>query len=311
MKDKTRIIYMGTTSFSAYILEGLINKGYNIVGVVTQIDKVSGRKKKINISEVKALALSKEIDIFQPESIKKDYAFIKEKNPDLIITCAYGQIVPKEVLDIPKITSINVHASLLPKYRGAAPIEYALLNDEKETGISIMEMVSKMDAGDVYLSKSIKIDNKDTRDTLFEKLKVVALNLLLETLPLIIKGNIKKKKQDEAKVSFAPSIKREEEHLDFNNKTRDLYNKIRAFNSIPGAYVLLDGEAFKIYESEEIYKDYIGVNGEIVEASKDKLIVKTSDGALSLLLVQPFSKKVMKIKDYLNGKKDLKGKILK
>lgn len=311
MKDKTRIIYMGTTSFSAYILEGLINKGYNIVGVVTQSDKVSGRKKKINISEVKALALSKEIDIFQPESIKKDYAFIKEKKPDLIVTCAYGQIVPKEVLDIPKIGSINVHASLLPKYRGAAPIEYAILNDEKETGISIMEMVSKMDAGDVYSSKYIKIDNKDTRDSLFEKLKVVALNLLLETLPLIIKGNIKKKKQDEAKVSFAPSIKREEEHLDFNNTTRDLYNKIRAFNSIPGAYTLLDGEVFKIYECEEIYREYEGVNGEIVEASKDKLIVKTSDGALSLLLVQPFSKKVMKIKDYLNGKKDLKGKILK
>ena len=207
-EDNIKIIFMGTSDFSAFVLEGLIKNNYQVIGVVSQPDKVVGRKKELVKTETKKVAEKYGIEVFQPVSIRKDYQFIKDKNPDLIITCAYGQIVPRGVLEIPKYKCINVHGSLLPKLRGASPIQQAIMDDEKETGITIMEMVEKMDAGDMISSAKLKIDNEDTSKSLFLKMQVLGLDLLLDTLPKYLKGEITPIKQDESKVTFAPLIKR-------------------------------------------------------------------------------------------------------
>mgnify|MGYP001084412132 CR=1 FL=1 len=311
IRDSIKIIFMGTSDFSAFVLEGLIKNNYQIIGVVSQPDKVVGRKKELVKTETKKVAEKYGIEVFQPVSIKKDYSFIKDKKPDLIITCAYGQIVPRGVLEIPKYKCINVHGSLLPKLRGASPIQQAIMDDEKETGITIMEMVEKMDAGDMISSAKLKIDNEDTSKSLFLKMQVLGLDLLLDTLPKYLKGEITPIKQDEGKVTFAPLIKREDEKLDLNDTRRNIYNKIRALNEEPGAYALLDDEIIKIYEAVEIDKEYKGENGEIVDTTKDLIIVKVSDGALGLRKIKPASKRIMLVRDYLNGKNNLVGKVFK
>lgn len=310
-KDNIKIIFMGTSDFSAFVLEGLIKNNYQIIGVVSQPDKVVGRKKELVKTETKKVAEKYGIEVFQPVSIRKDYQFIKDKNPDLIITCAYGQIVPRGVLEIPKHKCINVHGSLLPKLRGASPIQQAIMDDEKETGITIMEMVEKMDAGDMISSAKLKIDNEDTSKSLFLKMQVLGLDLLLDTLPKYLKGEITPTRQDESLVTFAPLIKREDEKLDLNDTRRNIYNKIRALNEEPGAYALLDDEIIKIYEAVEIDKEYKGENGEIVDTTKDLIIVKVSDGALGLKRIKPASKRIMLVRDYLNGKNNLVGKVFK
>lgn len=309
MKESIRIVYMGTTEFSGNILKCLIENKWNIVGVVCQADKMVGRKKEIESPFTKKVAIENNIDVFQPLNIKEDNEWILSKNPDLIITCAYGQIVPQKVLDIPKYKCINIHGSLLPKLRGAAPIQYAILKDYKVSGITIMEMVKKMDAGDMFAKREVIVDNFDTSDSLFKKMEEAACSLILDFLPDYIDGKIVGEKQDENEVTFAPSIKREEEIIDWNESKRNIYNKIRAFNSIPGAYTLLDGTSIKIWESEEIDRNYTGENGQIVDVLKDKIIVKVKDGALAIKVLQPAGKKRMLVRDYLNGNKDLKGKV--
>ena len=308
-KEKTKILFMGTTEFAGGILNGLFSHGYNIIGIVCQPDKPVGRKKINEFPFTKKMALEHDIEVFQPLNIKDDNEWIVEKNPDLIITCAYGQIVPQKVLDIPRLGCINVHGSLLPKLRGAAPIQYAILNDLKTTGITIMQMIKKMDAGDMYAQKEVEISNTDTGDTLFKKMELAATELLIKVLPDYIEGKLEGTKQDEAKVTFAPSIKREEEIINWKDTKRNIYNKIRALNSTPGAYTILDNINIKIFNSEEIEKQYEGKCGEIVEVLKDKIIVKTCDGAIAITELQPSGKKKMPVKDYLNGNKDLKGKI--
>ncbi len=310
-EDNIKIIFMGTSDFSAFVLEGLIKNNYQVIGVVSQPDKVVGRKKELVKTETKKVAEKYGIEVFQPVSIRKDYQFIKDKKPDLIITCAYGQIVPRGVLEIPKYKCINVHGSLLPKLRGASPIQQAIMDDEKETGITIMEMVEKMDAGDMISSAKLKIDNEYTNKSLFLKMQVLGLDLLLDTLPKYLKGEITPIKQDESKVTFAPLIKREDEKLDLNDTRRNIYNKIRALNEEPGAYALLDDEIIKIYEAVEIDKEYKGENGEIVDTTKDLIIIKVSDGALGLRKIKPASKRIMLVRDYLNGKNNLVGKVFK
>lgn len=308
-KENIKIVFMGTTEFAGGILNALLTNGYNVIGVVCQSDKPVGRKKILEFPFTKKIAIENNIDVFQPLNIREDNEWLVEKNPDLIITCAYGQIVPQKVLDIPRLKCINVHGSLLPDLRGAAPIQYAILNDLKITGITIMEMVKKMDAGDMFAKREVEVSNTDTGDSLFKKMEEVASSLLIEMLPDYIEGKIIGEKQDEEKVTFAPSIKREEEIIDWNDKQRNIYNKIRALNSVPGAYTLLDGLSVKVFESEEFYKEYDGKCGEIVEVLKDKIIVKVSDGSIALKEVQPSGKKRMLVRDFLNGNKDLKGKV--
>jgi methionyl-tRNA formyltransferase len=202
-----------------------------------------------------------------------------------------------------------VHGSLLPELRGAAPIQYAILNDLKVTGVTIMQMVKKMDAGDMFAKREIEVSNTDTGDVLFKKMEEVASKLLIDILPDYIDGKLVGEKQDEEKVTFAPSIKREEEIIDWSDNKRAIYNKIRALNSVPGAYTLLDDTSIKIFSSEEVDRNYDGQYGEIVDVLKDKIIVKVKDGAIAIKELQPAGKKKMLVRDFLNGNKDLKGKI--
>ena len=316
-----KIIFMGTTEFAGGILKSLLINGYNVIGVVCQPDKPVGRKKNLEFSFTKKVALENNIDIFQPFNIKEDNEWLVNKEPDLIITCAYGQIVPQKVLDLPPLGCINVHGSLLPKLRGAAPIQYAILNDLKVTGVTIMNMVKKMDVNEPEEEKKEEEDliikvplgtvitNTDTGDSLFKKMEEAAALLLIDTLDDYIDGKLSGEKQDEESVSFAPSIKREEEIINWNDTRRNIYNKIRALNSVPGAYTLLEDLSIKVFSSEEIYKEYIGECGEIVEILKDRIFVKVKDGAISICEVQPSGKKRMSVRDFLNGNKDLKGKI--
>lgn len=308
-KNNVNIVFMGTTEFAGGILTALLDNGYNVVGVVCQPDKPVGRKKIMEFPFTKKIAVENNIEVFQPFNIREDNEWLVNKSPDLIITCAYGQIVPQKVLDIPRLGCINVHGSLLPSLRGAAPIQYAILNDLKVTGITIMQMVKKMDAGDMFAKCEVEISNVDTGDTLFKKMETEASKLLIEMLPNYIDGKIKGVPQDESKVSFAPSIKREEEIIDWNDTKRNIYNKIRALNSIPGAYTLLNDLSMKIFSCEEIDKEFVGVNGEIVDVSKDSIVVKVKDGAIAIKEIQPSGKKRMLVRDFINGNKDLKGKI--
>ena len=309
MRNDIKIVYMGTSEFSSKILEFLINEGVNIVGVVSQPDMEVGRKKKIEATPVKRVALAHNIEVFQPQKIKKDYKWIEEKAPDIILTCAYGQIVPQGVLDIPTYKCINIHGSLLPKYRGAAPVQYAILNDEKETGITYMEMVKKMDAGDMYYKGVVSIDNNDTSDDIFDKLLVKVKETIIAFLDNFVEGKIIGEAQDEEKVTFSSMINREDELIDWNDTKRNIHNKVRAYYSSPCAYTILEDVNIKILKGEEILdKDLNGEIGEIVLANKEGIYVKVSDGLYRIDRLQVSGKKEVSSRDYLNGNKDILGK---
>lgn len=296
-----KVVFMGTPDFSVPILEGLI-ENYNVVGVVSQPDRKVGRKQILKPTPVKEIALKNNIDVYQPANIKSDYKEILDLKPDIIITCAYGQIVPKEVLDYPKYGCINVHASLLPKHRGGAPIHRAIINGDKKTGITIMYMDVDMDSGDIISQKETIIEDSDNLETLHDRLSVMGKELLLETLPSIIDGTNNKVKQNEDEVSFSYNIKREEEHIDFNKNSRDIFNLIRGLSPIPGAYFILDGKEMKVYNSiigNNKYDDK--KNGEIVKVSKEGISVCCNDGEIIITDIKPFGKKRMLVKDYING----------
>ena len=307
------VIFMGTPEFAVPILEGLIDN-YEVVGVVSQPDKKIGRHQTLTFPPVKELAISNNIKVFQPISIKQEYDEILKLNPDIIVTCAYGQIIPKEILDYPKLGCINVHASLLPKLRGGAPIHKAIIEGYNKTGITIMYMDTKMDNGDIISQKEIKIEEDDNLETLHDKLSILGKELLLETLPSIINGTNKRIKQQEAEVTYAYNIKREEEHIDFNKTTREIYNQIRGLSKIPGANIILDDKEIKVYESiigKEKYENRH--NGEIVDITKEGIVVKTKDSTIILTQIKPFGKKEMTAISYVNGigKNNLIGKVIK
>lgn len=303
MKD-IRIVFMGTKEFSEVVLSSLIENNYNIVLVVSQKDKEKTRKGTLIPTNTKALAEKHNIKVFQPDKIKEDYQTIIDTKPDLIITCAYGQFIPKEVLDLPKYGSINVHASLLPKYRGGAPIQRALINGDKTTGITIMYMDAKMDTGDIISSTKLNIEEEDTSDTLFEKLSHLGASLLEETLPSIINRTNEREKQNEEEATYAYNITKEEELINFKNKAINIHNLIRGLSSNPGAYTYLNGKILKIYNTIVIDKDYDGICGEIKEITKEGFIVKTEEKSLLITDIKLEGKNRCTTKSYLNGIKD-------
>lgn len=310
MNKDLRVIFMGTPLFSVPILEGLI-ENYNVVAVVTQPDKPVGRGGKIVISPIKDVALKYNIKVLQPIKIKEEYQNIIDLNPDIIITAAYGQIIPKIILDYPKYGCINVHASILPKLRGGAPIHHAIIDGYNKTGITIMYMNEGMDTGDIISVQEIDISNTDTMSILHDKLKIIGRDLLLETLPNIIKGNINRIKQNESEATYAFNIKKEEEKIDFNKTKKEIYNQIRGLNSFPGAYAILDDKRIKIWDSYITDNIYNGLsNGEISNIYKDGIGIKVSDGEIVITDIQIEGKKRMSVRDYLNGidKNSLKGK---
>ena len=238
MKD-VKILFMGTASFSSCVLKKLLETNYNVIAVVTQPDRLVGRKKVLTMPEVKEVALKHDILVYQPQSIKNDYQDLLALKPDLIITAAYGQMIPEAILNLPSLGCINVHASLLPKYRGGAPVHYAIINGEEVTGVTIMYMVKKMDAGNIISQEEVKIAPDETTGELYERLSNVGAKLLVETLPSIINKTNASIEQDENLVTYAPVISHEQEKIDFNQSVKQVYNHVRGLNPWPGAYLSL------------------------------------------------------------------------
>lgn len=308
MKDK-RVVFMGTPEFSVPVLKMLI-ENTKVVMVVTQPDSYVGRKHELKYSPIKETALKYNIPVFQPEKIRNDYEKILECNPDIIITCAYGQIIPSILLDTPKYHAINVHASLLPKLRGGSPLHRAIMNGYDKTGITIMYMAPGMDDGDIITQSEIKINDTDDVSIIHDKLSLLGRDLLLETLPSIFNGTNKRIKQDESEVTFAYNIKREEEKINFNKPVKEVYNHIRGMYPFPVSYAVLDGQIIKICKSR-IGKNNKGIPGQIINIYKDAIGVSCIDGEIIITKIKPSGKKEMFVSDYLNGKKkeDLLGKV--
>lgn len=292
---------MGTPEFSVKVLQGLIDH-YDVVGVVTQPDKEVGRKREVKFSPIKELALKKDIRVYQPVKIKEEYEDLLKLDVDMIVTCAYGQIIPKILLDFPKYGCINVHASLLPKLRGGAPIHKAIINNYPRTGVTIMYMVEKMDAGDIISQVDTPILPTDNVGTLHDRLSEMGTKLLLETIPKIVSGEIQPMKQNEEEVTYAWNISREEEKIDFRKDTIDIFNQIRGLNPWPGAYAILDGNIVKIYDSR-ISNSFFTTrkNGEIGKIYEDGIGVSTHDGEIIITEIQFAGKRKMRVKEYLNG----------
>jgi len=304
---------MGTPDFAVNILQVLIDSEYSVVGVVTQPDRLVGRKKVLTPPPVKKLALENNISVFQPERIKNNYKQVIDWHPDIIITCAYGQIIPKELLELPEYKAINVHASLLPKYRGGAPIHRAIIDGEKETGISIMYMDEKMDEGNIISQEKIEIKKDYNVGTLHDKLSLIGAKLLMETLPSIFSNTNKSIKQDNAKATYAYNIKPEDEKIIWDKNSEQIYNQIRGLNPWPGAYTLLDNKRVKVYKSIEVSNNKSGQPGEIISIVKDGIIVKAGNNtSIKLLEVKLAGKRLQTIKEILNGNHPFEiGKIFK
>ena len=297
MKDKN-VVFMGTPDFAVPVLEMLIEKT-NVIMVVTQPDKMVGRKKEIKFSPVKEVAINNNIEVFQPSKIREDYEALNELDIDLIVTCAFGQILPKEVLDLPKCGCVNVHASILPKYRGSAPIEYAIMNGDSETGVTIMYMDEGMDTGDIISISKLPIEANDTGGTIHDKLSLLGRDTLEKVLEDIFNGNVKRIKQG-SDYTLAPKIKREDEHIDFYMEGEKIINKIRAFNPSPLANIVIDDKEIKVFDAKFVKKDVNKVR-EIIEIDKDKLGISCIDGIIYLSTVKPMGKNIMDIKSFLNG----------
>lgn len=298
MKDK-RVVFMGTPDFSVPVLEKLI-ENTNVVLVVTKKDAYVGRKKVLTESPVAICAHEHNIEVYKPNKLKEDYEYILNKKPDIIITCAYGSIVPKVVLDYPSYGCINVHASLLPKYRGASPIVASILNGEKETGITIMYMDEGIDTGNIIMSRSIKIEDNDNSLSLSNKLSLLGANLLIATLPKIFEGENFDIPQDNEEATYVGMLKREDEHIDFNNSVENIKNQVRAFSPEPYAFINIDDTEYKISEVE-IKKCDVSKIGIIVEVNKDSFGITAKDGIVYIKRIKPSGKKEMSVKDFFNG----------
>ena len=313
IEKELKIIFMGTTDFSANVLKGLI-ENYKIRAIITQPDKKIGRDQKIIYSPVKQVGIENTILVLQPTKIKEEYETLKDMEPDLIITCAYGKILPKEILDLPRLGCINVHASLLPKLRGGAPIHRAIIEGYTKTGITIMYMNEKMDEGDIISQKEIEITENDTAETLHNKLSNLGKELLLDVMPSIINGTNQRIKQDNNEATYGFIIKREDEKIDFSKTKRQIFNQIRGLNSWPGAYCLIENKIIKIWESEKSNNQFpTKINGEITNVYENGFGVKVSDGEIIIKTVQPEGKKKMSATDYARGmlnKGNFIGKIL-
>ena len=303
-----RIVFLGTPEFAGEVLKGLIeSKQYDIVGVVTQPDKIVGRKKELQMSVVKKIALDNNIPVFQPLKIREDYQNIIDLKPDLIVSAAYGQIVGTKLLYAPTYKSINVHGSLLPKYRGGAPIQRAIENGETTTGITIMYMEKGMDSGDILAQKSVEIEATDTSTTLFKKLAIVGRDLLLEVIPKLINQEIIPIKQNEEEVTFAYNLKPEEERIDFNKEAIVIYHKVRSLLDTPMAYFCFKGKEdindhIKVLACEVVDGYHEQENGEIYKINKNDFIMTCGNHTLlKILKVKPTGKKEMSAKDFING----------
>lgn len=305
----TSVVFMGTPEFAVPILQSLIdNPEYDVQAVLTQPDHHIGRKRTLHQSPVKELAEQYNIEVLQPAKLSKspEMEEIINLQPDLMITAAYGQFLPTKLLAAAKIAAINVHGSLLPKYRGGAPIQYSIINGDKETGVSIMYMVKKMDAGDIISQRSIPIEDTDDSGTMFKKLSLLGRDLLLETLPKLISGDVNPIAQDPAKVVFSPNITSEQEQIDFRLPARLIDAKVRGLRPAPLGNMVIDGLRTKIYDVTPLEEKTDLEPGKVVRVTKHQLVIAAGDGTTyQINKLKPAGKKAMDITSYLNGHKDI------
>lgn len=300
-----KTIFMGTPEFAIPSLK-VVSQNTDLKLIFTKEDKRNARGNKIIYSPVKQFGLDNDIEVIQPKRMKDEevIAKIKEINPDLIVVVAYGKILPKEIIDIPKYGIINVHSSLLPKYRGASPIHSAILNGDKESGVSIMYIEEGLDSGDVILKETCEITEDDTLGTLHDRLKELGAIGLEKALKLIEAEEVKAEKQDDSKATFVKPITKEQAKINWNNTKEVTFNQIRGLNPFPGAYTHNEkNENIKIYKSEKLEKEYDGENGTVVEMTKKGPVVKVANGALRLLEIKFEGKKLQSGADIVNGRK--------
>lgn len=300
----TRVVFMGTPQFSVPVLTMLHDEGYDIAAVVTQPDRPVGRKRVLTPPPVKEEAIRLGLPVIQPEKLtgSDELEEIISLNPDIIVTAAFGQLLPKRLLDAPKLGCINVHASLLPKYRGGAPIHQAIIDGEKETGVTIMYMAEKLDAGDIISQVAVPIEEDDHTGSMFEKLSIAGTELLKQTMPSLIAGTNERIPQNEEAVSFARNISREEERIDWNKPAKAVYNKVRGLHPWPVAYTTFQNDNVKIWWGQVAEQQGTGTPGEIIALTSDQIIVQTGDQqAFAITELQPAGKKRMTADVFLNG----------
>ncbi|EMF0242867.1 methionyl-tRNA formyltransferase [Enterococcus hirae] len=300
----TKLVFMGTPAFSVPILEGLLEEGYEVVAVVTQPDRPVGRKKIITPTPVKEAAVKHGLLVLQPEKISgsEEMEKIIALQPDVIITAAFGQFLPEKLLQAPVHGAINVHASLLPKYRGGAPVHYSIINGEKETGVTIMEMIKKMDAGGIYAQESLPITKQDDVGSMFEKLSALGKQLLLKTLPDILNGNLSPRPQDESKVTFSPNITREQEAIDWNKTAEEIDNQVRGMRPWPIAFTTYEQTRWKLLNVEALAEKTTAEPGTIIKKDKKNLwIACGKQTVLAIKELQPAGKGKQAVNEFLNG----------
>jgi len=294
---------MGTPEFALDSIKKL-DKNHDVIGIFTKVDKPNRRGKKIKFNPIKQYGLDNDIPVYQPNSVKADETIelVKKLNPDVIVVVAYGKILPQELIDIPKKGIINVHSSLLPKYRGAAPIHAAIINGERESGVTIMDIVKELDAGDIILQAKTPINEMDTLEDLHDRLAIIGSETLLEALNMIENGTAVRIPQDETKVTFVKPIKKEECEIHWDHSMEKIYNFVRGLNPFPTAYSFCNEKMYKIYFVEKYDRVYDGEFGEVVDLVKGKgPIVKVLDGSLIIKSVKPENKKIMTGSDLVNG----------
>ena len=307
-----KTIFMGTPDFSIDSLK-YIYENTDLKAVFTKVDKVNARGNKVNYSPVKQFALEHNIDIVQPRTLRNNeevLEIIKKYDPELIVVVAYGMIIPKEIIDYPKYGIINVHSSLLPKYRGAAPIHASILNGDDKTGVSIMYIDEKLDEGDVICSLETDITEEDNLGTLHDRLKILGAKGLEQAIDLIKSGKVNAIKQDHSLATFVKPIKKEETKVDFKDSSRNIFNKIRGLNPFPEAYTILDGKVLKLYDSKIVEYSGNEVPGTVINLNKEGILVKTGDGAILLKEVKLEGKRKQKALDFINGRQIEINKIL-
>ncbi len=298
-----KIVYMGTPDFAVGPLKALVEAGHEIVAVVSQPDKPKGRSSQLVPPPVKAYAMTQDLPVFQPEKIKTPEAVerLREYGADLFVVAAFGQILSKEILEMPKYGCINIHASLLPKYRGAAPIQWSIIDGEQETGVTIMQMDVGLDTGDILTTKVVPIEDEDTGESLFDKLCVAGSELLIETIPQIEAGTITPTAQNDAESTYAKMLTKELGNIDFSKSAKEIWYLVRGLNSWPSAYTYYNNKTMKIWRAKPVAENSQLPAGTLVKKDKESIYVQTGEGMLQILEIQMEGKKRMSVRDFMLG----------
>jgi methionyl-tRNA formyltransferase len=309
------IVFMGTPQFAVPSLEMLLGAGYDVVGVVTQPDRPQGRKKVLTPTPVKEAALKHGIPVLQPIRLRAPEAVaeVEALKPDLIVTAAYGQILPKSVLDMPRFGCLNVHGSLLPKYRGGAPIQRSIINGEKETGVTLMYMAEGLDTGDMIAKVAVPIEYEDTSGSIFDKLSVAGAQLLKQQLPLILSGQANRVPQNDSESTYAPNLTREDERLNWSADAESVRNRVRGLLPFSGGFTLWNGDVFKVWELAVVKggePSAVHVPGTVLNVSSKGIEVQTGSGVVRLTRVQPAGKKAMDASEFVRGGQMKPGEVL-